>query len=163
MCDTPSMDRSPQSNLYGGTGFPSIAKILGCSAWLPFLKAGAPVRWSGGVSDSGIQPLDRDLYLDPEVKFIEFNMPAYSDYVANNVADGNHDSFFLLGRPPRKGQHLSGYFGGRWTRNITGWKIVQKGIWFRVWNRLGQYHRRDKGDSYPMHFWPREWVVNCSK
>ena len=59
------------------------------------------------MSDSGIQPLDRYLYLDPEVEFIEFNMPAYSDYVANNVADGNHDSFFWLGRPPRKGDRLT--------------------------------------------------------
>ncbi len=65
------------------------------------------LKQDGGSKSRGTLILDQSPYLDPEVESVESNMPAYGNHVADHVADGNHRSYFWVGRKPKKGDLLT--------------------------------------------------------
>ena len=68
------------------------------------------LKQDGGPKSRGTLILDQSPYLDPEVESLESNMPAYGNHAADHVADGNHRSFFWVGRKPKKGDQLTVVF-----------------------------------------------------
>ncbi|MCK4564372.1 MAG: family 20 glycosylhydrolase [Verrucomicrobia bacterium] len=68
------------------------------------------LKQDGGPKSRGTLILDQSPYLDPEVESVESNMPAYGNHVADHVADGNHRSYFWVGRKPKKGDQLTVVF-----------------------------------------------------
>jgi hexosaminidase len=68
------------------------------------------LKQDGGPKSRGTLILDQSPYLDPEVESVESNMPAHGNHAADNVADGNHRSYFWMGRKPKKGDQLTVVF-----------------------------------------------------